>query len=276
MKIPDDMRTRDIFGFSGEGTVDGRYMPPEAVGPGDYIELTDCSQVVKKAVADAKMSDVPWPAVQFLWECHPIHEWFADSTSGFFAGHSAPVASLKGTLKAGETAVILHGAIPNQNGAPVVERWAVMVEGEDGSLHIEEINDFLIRTRLRHKTPNHAIDDFSAASAMVQRAVDAFQTHLVELRKKRAKEIDNDLTKIVASLADLEARFWNQLSLRLGPSVDENQVTHMRHKRSALKRKRAEQRIEQIFDDCNTWFERTRQMADDPNPHVDILAVFTG
>jgi hypothetical protein len=136
MVIPEDMRARDGFGYASEGAVDSRYMPEEAVGPGERIELTDQPSVINQAIAHAKMQDRSWPTVQYLWDAHPILEWFADRASTFFPEHAAPVAPLKGRLAHGEVAVILHGAIPNANGAPVVDRWAVVVLTPNSSLRI--------------------------------------------------------------------------------------------------------------------------------------------
>ena len=131
ISIPDDMRARDGFGYASEGAVDGRFMPEEAVGAGDRIELTDQAQVINQAIDHAKMQERSWPTVQYLWDGHPILEWFADRASIFFPEHSAPVAPLA-FLSKGEVAVVIHGVIPNSNGAPVVDRWAVVIQGADG------------------------------------------------------------------------------------------------------------------------------------------------
>lgn len=275
MKVPNDMRARDSFGFASYGTVDSRYMPPEAVGRGGRIELTDDSQIVNKAIDHAKMLDQAWPEVQFLWDCHPILEWFADRTSGFFPDHAAPVASLTGILASGEVVVIVHGAIPNENGAPIIDRWAAMTGTAEGVVHFKEVNEFLNRTRLYDDTPNRVPADLKIATSMVPRAVKAFQSHLVELRKERAKEINESLTEVVTRLSDLEIRYLEQLSLRFGSS-DNGQIADTETTRVTSSRERKKQEIEHIFESCNTWFDRTRRMASDPNPHVDVIAVFTG
>lgn len=275
MKVPNDMWARDSFGFVSRGTVDSRYMPPEAVGRGGRIELTDDSQIVNKAIGDAKMQDQAWPEVQFLWDCHPILEWFADRTSGFFPDHAAPVASLDGILASGEVVVIVHGAIPNENGAPIIDGWAAMTGTAKSAVRLEEVNEFLSRTRLYDDKPNKVLADLETATSMVPRAVNAFQTHLVELRKERAKEIDESLTEVIARLSDLETRHLEQLSLRFG-SPRNRQILDAEKSGITSPRERKKQEIEHIFESCNTWFDRTRRMANDPNPHVDVIAVFTG
>jgi superfamily II DNA or RNA helicase len=276
MTIPDDMRARDGFGYASEGAVDGRYMPEEAVGPGERIELTDRAQVINRAIDAARMQERSWPTVQYLWDNHPILEWFADRASGFFPEHAAPAASLSGRLPGGEVAVILHGAIPNANGAPVVDRWAVVVCAADGTLRIEEVPEFFNRTRLAEDTPSRAIDDLAAAQAAIPRAVDRFQTHLVELRRQREAEIRRDLDAVLDRLAALETRFKAQLSLELGEPPGAQEGLSPGEKRRLTLRKAKEQQVDRLFKDWTEWFERTRQMVDDPNPHVDVKAVFLG
>ena len=276
MKIPEDMRARDNLGFASKGAVDGRYMPPKAVGRGDQIELTDRPQAIRKSIKDAKMHDQAWPTTQFLWDCHPILDWFADRTSGLFPDHSAPVSSLREVLALDEVAVILHGSILNERGAPVVDRWATMVAMGASPFRIEEVPEFLIRARLHDKTPNRNVSNLELVNPMISRAVDEFQSHLVDLRKKRAKSIDFDLNLVLNRLSKLELRFKDQIRLEHGGQRRDGKHVTVAERRRLARRKAKEQKIDEIFKDWAEWFERTRRMADDPNPHVDVIAVFTG
>lgn len=276
LAIPTDMRSRDGFGYASEGAVDGRFMPEEAVGPGGRIELTDQARVINQAISNAKAQERAWPTVQFLWDGHPILEWFADRASTFFPEHSAPVAPLVGRLLPGEVAVILHGAIPNANGAPVVDLWAAMIRSSDGTVRIEDMGTFLARTRLAEDTPSRPLEDLTAAMAAIPISVDRFQTHLVELRRARETDIQRDLDAVLNRLAALETRFRAQLTLDLGDApVGDVSMSPVEKRRLTIRRKR-EQEIEKLFNDWTEWFERTRMMVADPNPHVDVKAVFVG
>jgi len=275
MSIPDDMRARDGFGFASEGAVDGRYMPEEAVGSGDQIELTDQAQVINQAIDQAKMQERSWPTVQYLWDGHPILEWFADRASTFFPEHSAPVAPLSGLAKS-EVAVLLHGATPNANGAPVVDRWAVVIHAPDRGDRIEEVPDFIARVRLAQDTPGRTVEDLGPAKAAIPIAVDRFQTHLVELRRERAAQIQQGLDAVLDRLGELEGRFRAQLTLDLGDEACSEADLSPAMKRRLTRRRVKEQRIERLFQDWTEWFERTRRMVDDPNPYVDVKAVFVG
>lgn len=276
MTIPADMLARDSFGYAGEGAVDDRYMPEEAVSPGGRIELTDDAQVINRAIEQAKAQERSWPAVQYLWDGHPILAWFADRAETFFPDHAAPVASLSGRLARGEIAVVLHGAIPNANGSPVVDRWAVVVRAPDGALQIEEVEDFLGRVRLSAETPNRPIESLEPSREAVRRAVDHFQTHLVQLRRARDAQIQRDLGAVLERLKTFEARFHEQLSLSFGDLPDEEAALSSTDKRRLTLRRAKERQVNQLFDDWTEWFERTRRMVEDPNPHVDVKAVFVG
>ena len=274
MTIPEDMKARDNFGYSGDGAVDGRYMPEEAVGPNGAIELTDQISVINSAIDQAKMEERSWPVVQFLWNAHPILDWFSDRTSMFFPEHAAPVAPL-GALPKGDVAVILHGAIPNENGAPVVDRWAVVRCSEDGSAKIEEVQDFVSNMRLDEDTPSRPIKDIGLAQATLAKAVDTFQTHLVSLRNDREAEIQKGLDAVLDRLSKLEGRFRAQLSLDFEEVVEKDAMTASQKRQYTINKKK-ERLIEGVFEDWTDWFERTRKMVSDPNPYVDVKAVFVG
>jgi superfamily II DNA or RNA helicase len=276
LTIPADMRARDGFGYASEGAVDGRFMPEEAVGPGGRIELTDQASVINQAISDAKAQERAWPTMQYLWDCHPILDWFADRASTFFPEHTAPVASLMGRLPPGEIAVILHGAIPNANGAPLVDRWATVIRSLDGTIRIEEVGAFLERTRIAGDTPSRPVEDLSAAQAAIPVAVDRFQTHLVELRKAREADIQRDLDAVLDRLSAFETRFRAQLTLDLGDLRGGDDGLSPAEKRRLTIRRKRELEIDKLFHDWTEWFERTRQMVADPNPHVDVKAVFVG
>jgi len=274
MTIPDDMRARDGFGYASEGAVDSRYMPEEAVGPGEQIELTDQAQVITRAIEVAKMQERAWPIVQYLWDSHPILEWFADRAQTFFPEHAAPVVSLGDRLYSGEIAVLLHGAIPNANGAPVVDRWAVVIHTPDGKLDIEEVAAFFARTRFAENTPNRPLADLSAARAVIPDAVARFQSHLVELRNVREQEVEHDLNQVLDRLGALEVRFKAQLEFNFGEQPTHEDALTPAGKRRLARRKLQEDTIERLFSDWADWFERTRRMVADPKPHVDVKAVF--
>jgi hypothetical protein len=201
------MRARDGFGYASEGAVDSRFMPEEAVSPGGRIELTDQARGdqpgdQRREGAGAGLADCSIPLGR---ASDPA---MVRRPGQYISSRSTRLRSPRSCrLPPGEVAVVLHGAIPNANGAPVVDRWAVVIRSPDGTVRIEEVGAFLERTRLAEDTPSRPLEDLSAAQAAIPVAVDRFQTHLVELRKAREADIQRDLDAVLDRLSALETRF---------------------------------------------------------------------
>lgn len=77
-------------------------------------------------------------------------------------------------------------------------------------------------------------------------------------------------------LARFEARFHSQLSMSFGDTPEDGAELSATAKRRLTLRQNREKQIGQLFNDWAEWFERTRRMVADPNPHVDVKAVFVG
>jgi len=276
MRIPADMMSDGGLGYTRTDEVDDRYMPVEAVGNGGIIELTDRADVINTAIENAKTEERSWPTVQYLWDGHPILSWFGDRAETFFPERTAPLCGLRGRLAEREVAVLLHGAIPNAIGAPVVDRWAVVSVIDSVVKQLETVDEFAARVGLAGNTPNSGAADERLASAALSVAVDAFQAHLVNHRKARSIEIEASLQRTLGRLADFEARFKRQLDLKFADVPDDGSELNaiQRHQKTRKDTRAIE--INQLFEDWASWYERTRRMVDDPNPFVEIKAVFVG
>jgi superfamily II DNA or RNA helicase len=276
LKIPNDMMSDGGLGYARSSEVDDRYMPTEAVGGGGLVELTDHSDVINTAIENAKTEERSWPSVQYLWDGHPILNWFKDRTETFFPEQSAPICNLGSKLEDEEVSVVIHGAIPNALGAPIVDRWAV-VSIQHGRLKgIETIGEFVSRTSLAGNIPNTGEPNIPLAQSALNTAVDAFQSHLVDHRKRREAEIQDGLNKTLEVLARFETRFKTQLSMKFHDLPDDGQNMSASQKRQKNKRDNREEEINQLFNDWTSWYEKTRRMVEDPNPYVEIKAVFVG
>ena len=271
-KLPKDMRATDSLGYTRNKDVDERFMPVEALPRSEDIELTDDIYLINKAIARAKSEERAWPDIQFLWEGHTLLKWFAEQADTFFPDHSAPVASLAGKLHPNEVVVILHGAIPNAKGAPIIDRW-LAISVNQGNIKAEEVNDFINRVGLDRDIPSKPVKEPEQYRSSVRSAVDHFQTLLVSLRRERKIEIKQNLDDVLDRLSNLEEKHCSQLDLKFEAIEGET----LARKRSREVRKEKQKReISQLFDDWSQWFEETRSMVDDPNPYVDVRAVFVG
>jgi len=271
-KLPDDMRATDTLGYARNKDVDERFMPVEALPRSEDVELTDDVDLINHAIVRAKSEEHAWPAIQFLWEGHPLLQWFAEQADTFFPDHSAPVASLAGKLSPDEVVLILHGAIPNAKGAPVVDRW-LTVSVKQGGIETEEVNHFIERVGLDRNIPSKPVDNPEQYRGAVRQAVDHFQTLLVKIRKERAVQVEQSLEEVLDRLSSQEEQFFSQLDLKFEAAEGE---TLPRRRSREMRLEKQKKEISQLFDDWSQWFEETRRMVDDPNPYVDVRAVFVG
>ena len=90
-KLPDDLRATDSFGYANSRQVDPQYMPAEAIGRGERIELTDSKDVIDTAIQRARGDESAWPKVQYLWDAHPLMDWLNDRAAGIFPAGEVPV-----------------------------------------------------------------------------------------------------------------------------------------------------------------------------------------
>ena len=272
LAIPDDMKSSGNFGYGKAGDVDDRYMPVEAVGSGGRIELTDQIGVINEAIKNARTDDRSWPLAQYLWDGHPILGWLNDQAESFFSG-AVPLCKLTGKLAAEEVAVLMHGTIPNQVGTPVVDEWGVITVVNGTTSPLETIDAFLSRTGFNDEIPNQGGANEALAQQALPRAVDAFQSHLVNARKDKSLEIETNLSRVLDRLGSFETRHRKQLDLIFADVADV--PVSLAERRRKKRRDDKTEQIDQMFDDWARWFTETCEMADDPNPYVNIKAVFT-
>jgi len=62
----------------------------------------------------------------------------------------------------------------------------------------------------------------------------------------------------------------------VGDQLEGDQGLSPGEKRRLVIRRKREQEVEKLFHDWTDWFERTRNVVADHNPHVDVKAVFVG
>ncbi len=276
IEIPDDMKSNGSFGYAKEGDVDDRFMPVEAVGKGNRIELTDRIDVIDAAIQQARTDERAWPSAQYLWDVHPILSWFSDRAENFFPNRGVPVCGLKGRLASGEIAVILHGAIPNQVGTPVVDLWGVVRIKDGLASPVETVGPFLDEIALAGDVPNRQDADIALARKALPKAVDVFQSHLVAARRAKAAEVESSLDAVLDRLAQFEARFRQQISFDFSDVTENGNSVSIAERRRMKRRDARSADIDEMFGDWERWFRETSEMVDDPNPYVDVKAVFVG
>lgn len=277
-ELPDDLRATDNFGYSSGDKVDERYMPHEAVRA-DTIRLTDDLKTMNTAIEQARTDERAWPDVQYLWDVHPILGWLNDSMEQLFGRRAAPVCRIPGALEKDEVAVILHGTVSNRVGGPLVDSWGVVrVKRHDvlssSVSEVGDVEDFLSRIGLKGKVPNVGGADMDLARQALEHAVSRFQDHLVALRQAKARELkvkwDGQRPRIEA----LRERFDRKIQLDFGGLM--GIPTTLQERRRERRRQEREHDVERMFRSWNEWYRDTCEVVVEPNPYVDVKAVFQG
>lgn len=262
LTLPDELKANDAFGYNLAGQVDDRYMPPEAVGPGDRIELTDRASNVSQAIQQARAEERAWPTLQYLWDVHPLVKWLGDRAESLFSHGQAPICEVQQGLEPGETAILVHGAVPDGAGRPAVELWSVVFLTQGAVSRIEaDVDAFLTRIGFKGDTPNPARAQAPVSATMLELAVEAFQSELSKARRVRQTELNEVATTVRARLAGFKGRFDVQLSLQLEAG-------------QANAKDRMQRKVEGMFRNWEQWITNACVLIDEPNPHVDIKAVF--
>ena len=78
---------------------------------------------------------------------------------------------------------------------------------------------------------------------------------------------------VLTRLSELEQKYFSQLDLKFDEIEGESSL---RKASREARKDRQKKEITELFDDWSTWFEDTRRMVADPNPYVDVRAVFVG
>jgi Helicase conserved C-terminal domain len=269
INIPSDLRARSAFGTAETSRIDERFMPSEAVLANGRLRLTDRKAVVDAAIKRALTTEEAWPDVQYLWDVHPILEWLQDHAANLHGRRAAPMCRIEGRLPAGAVAVLMHAIVPNLRGAPLVDRWGVVTVTKGTASPIEEVTDFLKRMGLGGPLPNRGKVDLAQARVALPKAVDVFQTEIRRLRNETQKALDGAHGASLDRLSALEQRHLDEVQRTFPFEI-------LSDARIARRKEAREGEVKKMIADWWTWFEGTCHLVDDPNPFVQVVAVFEG
>ncbi len=266
--IPEEFRRAGDFGVGSRSRIDTRYMPEEAVPSKGRIRLTTDRKAIDTAIRRALAeSESGWPDLQYLWDVHPIVDWLADRARNRLGRRAAPVCGIAGALPVGSVAYLMHGAVSNLRGAPIVDRWQAVhvVEGQVSGR--EEAQAFLGRIGFGSRLPNAQTGDIALAKRHAGTAVRDFQDLIVRLRKTEQTRLDDENSRTMTELEALRVRHHEQLELKFSQGLQTVQERRKARERT---------RIDKAFASWWRWVEESCTLPRDPSPHVTIVAAFHG
>lgn len=244
-------------------------LPREAFPGDDRLTLTIDRDLVKQAIKRSRSEEQKWPSIHLLWDLHPIIEWLNFKLMVTFQRRQAPVIRLTGNLPVGDSLFLMQAEIPNKKGQPVIHEWFAVHYSGMAEMGILSLAEFLDCTKFgRRSYPNPGSFEVSVAlKSLLPDAVKAARSHVSQTRKAFEAGLRSRLTREMETLARLRDRHHQQLELDLpeGESVP------------ALQRGRKDQkrrRIDEIFQNYQTWVEETLTTED--QPFLRVAAVFVG
>jgi superfamily II DNA or RNA helicase len=246
-----------------------QFLPREIVPEDGRFALTSDRDLIKKEIIRCRKEEQAWPEVTLLWEQHPVLSWVTDKLVAAFGRHEAPVLSLSGCLKPGESVFLVSGLIPNLKSHPLIHRW-FGIRFRDGKFaDTLEFVDVLKLTGLnqtRHPNTNNPID-LVAFKELLPAVVTKARECMSQCRTEYIQRITPQLNEHFERLNELRSKRFDQLELRFAGEV---QLTS----RQLNKKERERREIEKIFAEWQTWVEETMKTED--NPYIRIVAVLKG
>jgi hypothetical protein len=209
-----------------------------------------------------------WPQIQLLWDLHPVVEWLNYKLLVAFNRGEAPVLTVSGMLTPGEIVFLMQAEIPNRKGQPVVHSW-FGVRFESGAFAgIEELHDFLARTRFHAEVfPNPDVNrNVNRLTTLLPEVIQHARAHMSRCRG----EINSRFTP---KLAEQERKLASLRSARqqtLNTDFKEETLNKSRRR----KKESEEAEIDNAFNDYTRYVRETLTTED--AAFIRVAAVFRG
>lgn len=185
LKAPTDLRQRYA------------YLPPELRQAGGADERTFTLSAdrarVQRALIEAREKNT-WPALELLWELHPIARWVNDRVVCHFGRHEAPVLHVTSGLAQEEWVYLFQGVLSNQHSAPVLVDWFGVRTAPQRPVTIESLRNLAALVGLDQPLVNRSRKfDSDILRARLGVAVTAATEHMQELRAQRGQRLMPEL-----------------------------------------------------------------------------------
>jgi ERCC4-related helicase len=234
---------------------------------GQRLVLSTEAAALQRALEQSRRQDSSRPALEYLWDLHPLVDWLADRGQICFQRHCAPVLQLSDGLEPGEVVMVFQGTIPNQKGVPVVQEW-VAVRFAGMGLNVVDVEPFAaVAERLElgrkpYANAHAAIPDH--LRKQLPHAVGKAKDYLMGCADRWTARMQPELLAQRERLKRLRGRQVEQL--------EQSYANDQRPQRIKEKRRLANQKaIDKRFDDHERFVKDV--MTIEPAPYLKVVAV---
>ena len=242
-------------------------LPREVLPENGRFVLSARVQAIQDEIVRCRQDESAWPAIQYMWEQHPVLLWLNDKVTTSFRRHEAPVVILPELDR--DAIFLLSGVIPNRKSHPLVQEWFGVRFREGALLGVAPLKEVLAETGLGHRSiPNLGQEpDLVRLERLLPDAVDEGRRWMVTRRNEFENRINVKLNEELKELERLRGRQLQQLELRFAHVESETGVL-------ASRRDQEERGVKQLFDEYLEWVEDT--MTTESTPYLQVVAVLAG
>lgn len=251
------------------------YLPREVLPEDRRFRLTDDAERIQKSIRDAASNpNSSWPALQLLWEMHPVIQWVEDWAIGAFGRHAAPILNLEDRFDDDEVWILMQGGYPNLRGYTPVHDWSCVRVTAKGAELLPR-RDLMSRLELSRPFVNTGkVPDAEPLRALLPQAVELMRAHLAQKRDEFEATQKPLLDKKIAELSAMRER---QLSLFEESDLEQKDGSKAAPKplsRAEEKRRQRRNYIEGVFKQAEDYAHGVHTL--DAEPYIQVTAVITG
>lgn len=241
-----------------------KFLPPEILPEEEkQFTLTDSLDKINAEIRRCRESENAWPAVQLLWEQHPILEFLNDAIQAEFKRQEAPIIYGNGRFKAGEVLYLTSAVIPNLKSQPVIYRWYGLLYKNGVFQEIQPLKYWIDKYGINEPCPNP--DGKPDAASFGTVLDDVVQRTQAEIDKAKEEWTRIMTPKLKEHKDELEKLLGRHHQLLLFNDDDNNIV------KSKKENRRRE--IEKSIDEYKDWISQTMTIENSV-PYIRIAAVF--
>lgn len=236
---------------------------PDEIKPKNWeINLTNQTGKIQREIERSREDEETWPALDYLWELHPVVRWLVDKSLNQFGRKEAPVIELQQGLSPGEKIIVCSGTYPNRQGQPIFHRWCGIPFSRDNGIgELLNFENLVGRLKLNSRkipNPNNQINT-EELQDLLEPALDNALEWLDEQRSEFEDVLDKKLQNHLDELNKYRDRQLKQLSIRF-------------EKDSYLDKK--EKEYNKMMDEYIEYVEKT--LIINKEPHIQVVAGFVG
>lgn len=271
-------------------------LPEEVIPENTSLMLSPdkdfCLKEMKRSFQNS-LSELAWPATQYLWKLHPIFEWINNKSGLIYERGEAPLIGLAEGLNKDDIVFIVAGVISNRKSNPIRSAWFGL-QYEAGKFKQKISMEHLIeRTGFGKKDlPNqNLLTDTHVAKAeeLIEDVINQSKKVFREMHKEYTEDTNDLINKEIDKINELRERHKKAVIGKNGSELsDENSNSNKVHstvdktekslgKREEARKQEIDKKVEKVDKKFDVFVKFVHMSLEaEEIPYLRIIAAFTG